>query len=106
MGMVYRARHIALNRPVALKMILAGELATPEQILRFQVEAEMAARVRHPNVVAVHEVGQWQGRPFLALEWVEGGTLANRLRGALFSPREAARLLEVLSRAVHSAHSL
>jgi tetratricopeptide (TPR) repeat protein len=104
MGVVFQARHQALNRVVALKMVLAGDLATPEQLLRFQLEAELAARVRHPNVVAVHEIGQWQGRPFLALEWVEGGTLAQKLQGTPLSPGEAAELVEVLARAVHAAH--
>jgi WD40 repeat protein/tRNA A-37 threonylcarbamoyl transferase component Bud32 len=111
MGVVYQARHRALNRTVALKMVLAAELATPEQLLRFQLEAEMAARVVHPNVVQVHEIGRWQDRPFLALEWVEGGTLAQKLHAAPdrfaeppLSVEEAARLVAVLARAVHAAH--
>ncbi|MFO0878225.1 MAG: protein kinase [Gemmataceae bacterium] len=104
MGVVYQARHQGLKRLVALKMILAGELATPEQRLRFQIEAEMAARVRHPNVVVVHEVGCWQERPFLAMEWVEGGTLSQKLAGGPLPFHEAARLLETLARAAHAAH--
>src|SRR5439155_11929602 len=104
MGVVYKARQLVLNRLVALKMILAGELASPEQRLRFRLEAEMAARVRAPKVVQVYEVGEHQGRPFLAMELVEGGNLARRLAGRPLPPWEAAALVEVLARAVHTAH--
>src|SRR4051812_10181163 len=86
MGVVYQARHRGLNRVVAIKMILSAELATSEQMLRFRLEAEMAARIHHPNVVEVHEVGEWRGRPFVELEWVGGGTLAQRLRERSPSP--------------------
>src|SRR5262249_45686280 len=105
MGVVYKARHLALNRIVALKMILSAELATAEQMLRFRLEAEMAARIHHPNVVEVHEVGTWHGRPFVELEWVDGGTLARRLRERPPSAQEAAPLVEKLARAAHAAHS-
>src|SRR5262249_51914167 len=104
MGVGYKARQLGLNRLVALKMILAGELASPEQRLRFRLEAEMAARVQHPNVVQVHEVGEYRGRPYLAMELVEGGSLARHLAGKPVPPREAAALAEVLARAVHVAH--
>src|SRR5262249_26683062 len=79
MGVVYKARHRNLHRLVALKMVLAGEFASATQELRFRLEAELAARVQHPNIVQVYEIGSYEGRPFLALEWVEGGSLANRL---------------------------
>src|SRR5262249_24403751 len=79
MGVVYKARHRGLRRLAALKMVLAGEFASPTQELRFRLEAELAARVQHPNIVQVYEIGSYEGRPFLALEWVEGGSLANRL---------------------------
>jgi WD40 repeat protein len=104
MGVVYRARHRGLHRPAALKMILAGEFASPAQELRFRLEAELAARVRHPNIVQVYEVGTHDGRPFLALEWVDGGSLADRLDGKPWPPDEAAALVETLARAVHAAH--
>jgi serine/threonine protein kinase len=72
--------------------------------LRFRLEAELAARVQHPNIVQVYEVGNYEGRPFLALEWVEGGSLADRLDGEPWPPGEAALLIETLARAIHVAH--
>jgi WD40 repeat protein/tetratricopeptide (TPR) repeat protein len=104
MGVVYQARQTRLKRLVALKMVLAGELASASEVLRFRLEAEMAARVQHPNIVQVHEVGEWHGRPYLVLEWVDGGSLAQRLAGRPQPPHEAARLVETLARAVHHAH--
>jgi WD40 repeat protein/tRNA A-37 threonylcarbamoyl transferase component Bud32 len=105
MGVVYKARHRSLHRLAALKMVLAGEFASSTQELRFRLEAELAARVKHPNIVQVYEIGTHEGRPFLALEWVEGGSLANRLDGKPWPPREAARLIETLARAIHVAHA-
>jgi eukaryotic-like serine/threonine-protein kinase len=104
MGVVYKARHRGLQRLAALKMVLAGEFASPTQELRFRLEAELAARVRHPNIVQVYEVGSHEGRPFLALEWVEGGSLADRLDGTPWPAGEAAALVETLARAIHVAH--
>jgi WD40 repeat protein len=104
MGVVYQARHRGLHRLAALKMILAGEFASPAQEMRFRLEAELAARVRHPNFIQVYEIGSYEGRPFLALEWAEGGSLANRLDGKPWPPDEAAALIETLARAVHVAH--
>ncbi|HKB39844.1 MAG TPA: protein kinase, partial [Gemmataceae bacterium] len=105
MGVVYRARHRGLQRLTALKMVLAGEFASPTQELRFRLEAELAARVQHPNIVQVYEIGSYAGRPFLALEWVEGGSLANRLDGKPWPPGEAAALVETLARAIDVAHN-
>lgn len=105
MGVVYKARHRGLNRLVALKMVLAGEFASPSQELRFRLEAELAARVQHANIVQVYEIGSYEGRPFLALEWVEGGSLANRLDGKPWPAAEAAALIEILARAIDAAHS-
>ena len=105
MGVVYKARHRGLHRLAALKMVLAGEFASPTQELRFRLEAELAARVQHPNIVQVYEIGSYQGRPFLAMEWVEGGSLADRLDGQPWPPGEAAALVETLARAIHVAHS-
>jgi WD40 repeat protein/serine/threonine protein kinase len=104
MGVVYKARQLPLQRLVALKMILAGNFAHPDQLVRFVIEGEMLACLQHPNIVQVHEVGQHEGRPFLALEFVEGGTLDDYLASRPVPPREAARLLEPLARAVHYAH--
>jgi WD40 repeat protein/serine/threonine protein kinase len=104
MGVVYKARHRSLHRLAALKMVLAGEFASPTQELRFRLEAELAARVQHPNIVQVYEIGSYEGRPFLALEWVEGGSLASRLDGKPWPPGEAASLIETLARAIHVAH--
>src|SRR5262245_15362035 len=105
MGVVYKARHLRLKRLVALKVILQGGFASEQHRARFLVEAEVLARLRHPNVVQVFEAGQQDGRPFLALEYVEGGTLAQRLAAeGMMAPREAAALVCQLARAVHHAH--
>src|SRR4051794_20894786 len=79
MGVVFRARHVQLNRLVALKMALAGAYAGPHERERFQREAEAVARLRHPNVVQIHGVGEADGQPFFTMELVEGGTLAEKL---------------------------
>jgi WD40 repeat protein/serine/threonine protein kinase len=106
MGVVYQARHRGLHRLAALKMVLAGEFASPSQELRFRLEAELAARVQHPNIVQVYEIGSYEGRPFLALEWVNGGSLADRLLdGKPWPPGEAAALIETLARAIDVAHA-
>jgi WD40 repeat protein len=105
MGVVYRARHLALKRPVALKMIRLGTEAGLEHLDRFKAEAEAVARLQHPHIVQVFEVGEHQGLPFYALELVEGGSLAQRLEGGPLPPREAARLVEIVARAMQLAHS-
>jgi WD40 repeat protein len=105
MGVVYQARHLALKRTVALKMVLAAGLASSQELTRFRLEAEAAARLSHPNIVQVHEVGEAGGHPYCALEFVEGGSLAARLKGKPLPAREAARLVEALARAVQLAHS-
>jgi serine/threonine-protein kinase len=104
MGVVYRARDLALKRTVALKMILSGAEAGPEELLRFRREAEAAARLRHPHIVQIHEIGEHQGRPYLVLEYVAGGSLAAALAGKPLPPRQAAELTETLARAVAEAH--
>ncbi len=105
MGVVYKARHLALKRTVALKMIRHPVDAGPLELARFQAEAEAVARLQHPNIVQVYEVGTAGGSPFFALEFVEGGSLARRLKGESPPPREAARLVETLARAMNMAHS-
>src|SRR5262249_48633789 len=72
MGVVYKARHLALKRTVALKMVLAGGHAGPKELARFRIEAEAVARLQHPNIVQIHEVGEADGHPYCALEFVEG----------------------------------
>jgi WD40 repeat protein/tRNA A-37 threonylcarbamoyl transferase component Bud32 len=104
MGVVYKARDRTLHRPVALKMILAGAHAGPEDLVRFLAEAEAVAQLQHPHVVQVYEVGRHEGLPYFSLEYVEGGTLADRLAAGPEQPGEAARLVEALARAVHAAH--
>jgi serine/threonine-protein kinase len=104
MGVVYKARDTRLKRLVALKMILAGTHADRGQRQRFKVEAEAVARLQHPNIVQIHEIGEQEGRPYFALEYLEGGTLAARVRDTTLSGREAARVVEVLARAMHAAH--
>ena len=105
MGVVYKARHLALKRTVALKMVLAGGHAGPRELARFRVEAEAAARLQHPNIVQIHEAGEAGGHPYCALEFVEGGNLAGKLDGKPMPAREAAKLVETLARAMQLAHS-
>jgi serine/threonine-protein kinase len=93
MGVVYKARQLRPRRLVALKMILAGEYAGAEALHRFRVEAEAVARLSHPNIVQVFEVGEHDGRPYLTLEYIEGGSLAQRLARGPLRPRRAAALL-------------
>src|SRR4051794_4536483 len=81
MGVVYRARQVKLGRRVALKMIVGGEHAGPVELARFQIEAESVARLQHPNIVQIYEVGEHGGRPFVALELVDGGSLEQRMAG-------------------------
>jgi WD40 repeat protein/tRNA A-37 threonylcarbamoyl transferase component Bud32 len=104
MGVVYKARQTRLNRLVALKMILAGAHAGSEERQRFLREAEAVARLQHPNIVQVHEVGEHGGHSFFSLEFCPGGSLAARLQGNPLPPGEAVRLVEVLARAVQVAH--
>jgi tetratricopeptide (TPR) repeat protein/tRNA A-37 threonylcarbamoyl transferase component Bud32 len=104
MGVVYKARHLTLKRLAALKMILSGDFAGQAQRARFRSEAEAIARLRHPNIVQIYEVGEERGCPFFALEFVEGGSLARRIRGTPQPPRQAAELVAVLAGAMHVAH--
>jgi formylglycine-generating enzyme required for sulfatase activity len=104
MGVVYRARHLALKRTVALKMLAAGH-PHPAERARFLAEAEAVARLQHPNIVQIHEIGEADGRPFIALECVAGGSLAERLAGRPLPPDDAAGLVAALAGAMHLAHS-
>ncbi len=106
MGVVYKARQVALNRLVAIKMILSGPHAAPEQRARFRAEAEAVARLHHPNVVQIYEVGEHAGQPYFSMEFVDGGSLEQHLTRAVLPARHAARLVEPLARAIHAAHQL
>jgi WD40 repeat protein len=106
MGVVYRARQVSLGRLVALKMMRSGILAGPEEVARFQAEAQTAARLRHPTIVAVHEVGEHEGRHYFSMDYVEGGSLADSTRGGRPLPaQQAARCAEAIARAVQYAHT-
>jgi len=104
MGVVYQARQTTLNRVVALKMILSGGHAGEEELARFRTEAEAIARLQHPNIVQIYEVGDQGGLPFFSLEFCTGGSLDSRLRGTPLAPLEAATLVETLARAMQAAH--
>ncbi len=104
MGVVYKALQPGLRRVVALKMIGGHGSGGAEGLARFRAEAEAVARLQHVNIVQVYEVGEHDGQPFVALEYVEGGSLAERLRGTPLPPREAAHLLVDLARAMQHAH--
>jgi serine/threonine-protein kinase len=104
MGVVYKARHLKLNRIVALKMILSGGHARSAELARFQTEAEAIARLQHPNIVQVHEVGEHEGRPFFSLEFCPGGSLDHKLKGTPLPAQEAARLVHTLALAMQAAH--
>jgi WD40 repeat protein len=104
MGVVYRARQVGLNRLVALKMILAGGHAGEAEVARFRAEAEAVARLQHPHVVQIHEVGEHAGLPFFSLEFCPGGGLADKLDGTPWPGPRAAGLVQTLARALHAAH--
>jgi serine/threonine protein kinase len=104
MGVVYKARDLALGRLVAVKVILTGRHASVEARARLRAEAEAAARVPHPHVVAVFSSGEHDGCPYFVGEYVAGGSLARRTAGRPQPPRDVARLVELLARAVHAAH--
>ncbi len=103
MGVVFKARHLQLGRLVALKMSRSGELSG-EELARFRAEAEAVARLRHANIVQIYEVSECQGRPFFAFEYVEGGSLADFLRGTPQPAKPCAELVEKLARAMQAAH--
>jgi predicted Ser/Thr protein kinase len=104
MGVVYKAHQISLNRTVALKMILAGAHASPKDRARFRAEAEAVAQLQHPHIVQVYEVREQDGLLCLAMEFVEGGSLARKAAGVPQPARPAAQLVETLSRAIHVVH--
>ena len=104
MGIVYRARQQGLERPVALKLISSGVLAGREERQRFRIEAEAAARLHHPGIIPIHEIGSWQGYEYFSMTLVEGPTLQKRVEEGPFDDREAARMVRDISEAVEYAH--
>jgi serine/threonine-protein kinase len=104
MGVVYKARHVRLNRAVAIKMLLAGSYAGPQELARFLGEATSVAALRHANIVQVHDVGDVEGRPYFTMEFLEGGTLAQRIAGQPQPGRRASEIVAVLADAIQVAH--
>jgi WD40 repeat protein len=104
MGVVYKARQLALNRIVALKMLLSSSGATTESLVRFRGEAEALARLQHPNIVAVYDIGESEGRPYFTMEFIAGPSLAQVVNGRPQDAAVAAHLLEVVARAIHAVH--
>jgi tetratricopeptide (TPR) repeat protein/tRNA A-37 threonylcarbamoyl transferase component Bud32 len=104
MGVVYKARQTSLNRLVALKMILTGQFASPEDIRRFRMEAGSAAQLDHPGIVPIFEIGEHQGQPYFSMGLVEGNSLAARIAEGPLAPREAAQFVATIAEAVAYAH--
>jgi serine/threonine-protein kinase len=105
MGVVYKAKHLKLNRIVALKMILGGAHVSEEQLARFVTEAEAVAALQHPNIVQIFESGTHEGLPYFSLEFVDGGSLAKRIHKTKLPARDAAKLVETIARGIAYAHS-
>jgi eukaryotic-like serine/threonine-protein kinase len=104
MGVVYRARQISLNRTVALKMILSGQFASKQEVLRFRAEAEAAANLRHPNIVAIHETGEQEGRHYFSMDYVRGRNLAEISHDGPLPARRVARYASIMAAGIHYAH--
>jgi eukaryotic-like serine/threonine-protein kinase len=104
MGVVYKARHVKLDRLVAVKMVLAGAHAGPDELARFYIEAQAVARLNHKGVVQIHEVGEKDGLPFFSLEYLDGGSLAQKIAGKPQPPVQGAVMVEALALAMAVAH--
>src|SRR6185295_11360262 len=103
-GIVYRVRHLKLKRIAALKMLLAGEFASPAELARFAREAEAIAALQHPNIVQIYDVGEVDGRAYFTMEFVGGGTLAQKLSGVPQPAQYSASLSQTVARAIHAAY--
>ena len=104
MGVVYKARQTTLGRIVAVKMIVSGRLASEQDVKRFQVEAQAAAGLQHPNIVSIHEVGKHEGWHYFSMDYVEGRDLSKILRENLLSAKQAATYVRQMAEAIHYAH--
>src|SRR4051812_16169286 len=104
MGKVYRARQINLRRIVAVKVLLHGEFTSDAFVKRFWSEAEAAASLQHPNIVAIHEIGTHQGQPFFSMDYITGKNLSDTLKEKSLSPRKAASYLKLIADAISHAH--
>jgi WD40 repeat protein len=104
MGIVYKARQISLNRIVALKMLLANQPISTEELVRFRIEAEALAKLRHPNIVTIFEIAESEGRPYFTMEYIAGPSLADVIKGHPQDVAATASLLEIVARAVHAIH--
>src|SRR5439155_14637622 len=104
MGVVYRARQVSLNRIVAVKMLLFGKFASDEFVKRFRAEAEAVASLQHPNIVAIHEIGEHEGQHYFSMDYVEGKNLAEVVRDGPLPSKGAAKYLQTIAAAVHYAH--
>src|SRR5262249_35381012 len=106
MGVVYKARQVRADRVVALKMVLSGGHASPADLARFCTEAESVARLTHPNIVQIHDVGEQDGLHYFAQEFCGWGIVSGNMEGGTaWSPQEAARMVELLARAMGAAHA-
>jgi serine/threonine protein kinase len=104
MGIVFKARQISLNRIVALKMILAGQLASDVDLQRFHNEAEAAAKLDHPHIVPIYEVGEHHGQHYFSMKFIDAGSLAPKVPELVHDPKAVVQLLATVARAVHHAH--
>jgi serine/threonine protein kinase len=104
MGVVFKSRQTGLGRIVALKMLLPGSLPSDDDLTRFRTEAEACARLQHPNIVAIHEVGEVDGKHFFSMDFIEGPSLAQRIKAGPLPGRDAALCMRTIARAIHHAH--
>src|SRR5262249_1061306 len=104
MGVVWKARQVSLNRTVAVKMLLSGQFAGADFAQRFRKEAEAAANLQHPHIVAIHEIGEHQGQQYFSMDYVEGGHLGQLVHDGPLPAKRAAAYLETIAEAIHYAH--
>jgi WD40 repeat protein len=104
MGVIYRARQLSLGRTVAVKLLLLGRYSSAESVERFRREAQSAAALRHPNIVAIHEIGEHEGQQFFSMDYVEGQNLAETVRAGPLEPRRSAEVVGAIAQAIHFAH--